>query len=138
MIKKFNTSNTKPVIDSTFKFSDLPKALLSNYKFFDGLSGGQLLILSSYDDNKSNINLSIENFKVKNAPGVVKLLSLADFGGLADLAEGEGLSFEKLEIMPWFTINYDPETGVITKKCEDSSKLGCRKGNTWCRVLYKL
>ncbi len=33
-----------------------------------------------------------------NAPGVVKLLSLADFGGLADLAEGEGLSFEKMEI----------------------------------------
>ena len=27
MIKKFNTSNTKPVIDSIFKFSDLPKAL---------------------------------------------------------------------------------------------------------------
>ena len=40
----------------------------------------------------------IENFKIVNAPGVVKLLSLADFGGLADLAEGEGLSFEKLEI----------------------------------------
>ena len=40
----------------------------------------------------------IENFKLVNAPGVVKLLSLADFGGLADLAEGEGLSFEKLEI----------------------------------------
>mgnify|MGYP007000241893 len=33
-----------------------------------------------------------------NAPGVVKLLSLADFGGLADLAEGEGLSFEKLDL----------------------------------------
>ena len=29
---------------------------------------------------------------------MVKLLSLADFGGLADLAEGEGLSFERLEI----------------------------------------
>ena len=27
MIEKFNTSNTKPVIDSIFKFSDLPKAL---------------------------------------------------------------------------------------------------------------
>ena len=40
----------------------------------------------------------IENFKIINAPGVVKLLSLADFGGLADLAEGEGLSFERLEI----------------------------------------
>ncbi len=29
---------------------------------------------------------------------MVKLLSLADFGGLADLAEGEGLSFEKLDL----------------------------------------
>ena len=40
----------------------------------------------------------IENFKVINAPGMVKLLSLADLGGLADLAEGEGLSFDILEI----------------------------------------
>ena len=29
---------------------------------------------------------------------MVKLLSLADLGGLADLAEGEGISFEILEI----------------------------------------
>ena len=29
---------------------------------------------------------------------MVKLLSLADLGGLADLAEGEGLSFDILEI----------------------------------------
>ena len=29
---------------------------------------------------------------------LLSFLSLADFGGLADLAEGEGLSFEKLEI----------------------------------------
>ena len=29
---------------------------------------------------------------------MVKLLSLADLGGLADLAEGEGLSFDVLEI----------------------------------------
>ena len=33
-----------------------------------------------------------------NAPGMVKLLSLADLGGLADLAEGEGISFDVLEI----------------------------------------
>ena len=33
-----------------------------------------------------------------NAPGMIKLLSLADLGGLADLAEGEGLSFDLLEI----------------------------------------
>ena len=29
---------------------------------------------------------------------MVKLLSLADLGGLADLAEGEGFSFDILEI----------------------------------------
>ena len=29
---------------------------------------------------------------------MVKLLSLADLGGLADLAEGEGLSFDILEV----------------------------------------
>ncbi len=79
-------------------YSDLPKPLLSNYKFFDGLTGGQLLILSSYDDNNSNVNLLIENFKVKDAPGLVKLLSLADFGGMVDALSGDGLSFEKLDI----------------------------------------
>ena len=79
-------------------YSDFPKPLLSNYKFFDGLTGGKLLILSSYDDNNSNVNLSIENFKVKDAPGLVKLFSLADFGGMVDALSGDGLSFEKLEI----------------------------------------
>ena len=79
-------------------YSDLPKTLLSNYKFFNGLSGGQLLFLSSYDDQKSESNLIIENFKVKDAPGLVKLLSLADFGGLVDAMSGDGLSFEKLEM----------------------------------------
>ena len=38
-------------------------------------------------DTSSNSKLKIENFKVVNAPGVIKLLSLADLGGLADLAE---------------------------------------------------
>ena len=79
-------------------YSDLPKPLLSNYKFFDGLSGGQLLIFSSYDDKNSSIDLSIENFKVKDAPGLVKLFSLADFGGMVDALSGDGLSFEKLEM----------------------------------------
>ena len=27
MINKFNSSNTKPIIDSIYKFEDLPKAL---------------------------------------------------------------------------------------------------------------
>ncbi len=79
-------------------YSDLTRPLLTEYNFFRGLSGGKLLFTSIIDNSKTSSNLKIENFKVKNAPGVVKLLSLADLGGLADLAEGEGLSFDLLEI----------------------------------------
>ena len=57
-----------------------------------------MLLTSNFNENLSESNLSIENFKVKNAPGFVKLLSLADLGGMADLVSGEGLSFEKMEI----------------------------------------
>lgn len=79
-------------------YSDLPQPLLSEYSFFKGLTEGILIFSSIIEENTSSSKLIIENFKVVNAPGVVKLLSLADFGGLADLAEGEGLSFEKMEI----------------------------------------
>ncbi len=79
-------------------YSDLPQPLLSEYNFFKGLSGGVLIFTSIIENNNSTSNLVIENFKLINAPGVVKLLSLADFAGLADLAEGEGLSFDKIDI----------------------------------------
>ena len=79
-------------------YSDLTRPLLTEYSFFNGLSGGKLLFTSIVDARKSNSKLKIENFKVINAPGLIRLLSLADLGGLADLAEGEGLSFDVLEI----------------------------------------
>ncbi len=79
-------------------YSDLPQPLLSEYSFFKGLSDGVLTFSSIIEGDTSTSKLVIDNFKIQNAPGVIKLLSLADFGGLADLAEGEGISFEKLEI----------------------------------------
>ncbi len=79
-------------------YSDLTRPLLTEFSFFKGLSGGKLLFTSIIEDKTSNSKLKIENFKVVNAPGVIQLLSLADLGGLADLAEGEGLSFDLLEI----------------------------------------
>ena len=79
-------------------YSDLPKPLLTEINFFKGLAEGKLLYSSIIDKNSSNSKLKIENFKMINAPGMVKLLSLADLGGLADLAQGEGLSFDTLEI----------------------------------------
>ena len=79
-------------------YSDFPKPLLTEYSFFKGLTGGKLLFTSIIDDKITNSKLKIENFKVVNAPGMVKLFSLADLGGLADLAEGDGLTFDVLEI----------------------------------------
>ena len=58
-----------------------------------------MLLNSIYDDKDSNSKLLIENFKVKNAPGLVKLLSLADFGGMVDAMSGDGLSFDRLEMV---------------------------------------
>ncbi len=79
-------------------YSDLTRPLLTEYSFFKGLSGGKLLYSSIIDENLSSSKLIIEDFKVINAPGMIKLLSLADLQGLADLAEGQGLSFDILEI----------------------------------------
>jgi hypothetical protein len=79
-------------------YSDLTSPLLTEYTFFKGLKGGKLLYTAIIGEKNFNSKLKIEKFNVVNAPGMVKLLSLADLGGLADLAEGEGLSFDILEI----------------------------------------
>ena len=82
--------NTKKQLEI---YSDIPQPLLSEYSFFKGLTGGKLLFSSLIGVDQSNSKLIIENFKIQNAPNLVKLLSIADFGGLADLAEGEGAFF---------------------------------------------
>jgi len=79
-------------------FSDFPEPLLSEYSFFKGLSGGKLIFTSSYKDINSDSKLIIEDFKLINAPGFMKLLTLADLGGMADLLSGDGISFNKMEM----------------------------------------
>ena len=76
-------------------YSDITKPLLTEYSFFKGLTGGKLLYSAIIDDN-SNFKTKYRNFKGVNT-GMVKLLTLADLGGLADLAQ-EGISFDTLEI----------------------------------------
>jgi len=118
-------------------YSDLTRPLLTEYSFFKGLSGGKLIYNSIIDGSKSTSKLKIENFKVINAPGVIKLLSLADLGGLADLAEGEGLSFDVLEIemeknQKFLKLNeilaLGPSMSVLMEGYQDENELTSLRG----------
>ena len=118
-------------------YSDLTRPLLTEYSFFNGLTGGKLLFTSVIDNTKSVSKLKIENFKVVNAPAVIKLLSLADLGGLADLAEGDGLSFDILEIDMEKSRNFlklneilalGPSMSVLMEGYQDENNLTSLRG----------
>ncbi len=87
--------NNKKILEV---YSDSPQALLTDYKFFEGIKGGKLLYNSIIDDSGSVSKITIENFKVIKAPTFATLLTLADLGGIADLLSGQGMSFDILEI----------------------------------------
>jgi hypothetical protein len=79
-------------------YSDLARPLIEDYKFFNGINEGNLFFTSVINDDVSNSNLVIENFKVINAPAFATLLTIADLNGIADLLSGDGISFDVLEI----------------------------------------
>ena len=79
-------------------YSDIATPLLSDFEFFKGLDGGNLLYLSEYDKKNSFNTLTVNNFKLNNAPALAKLLTLADLKGLTDSLKGEGISFDTLSI----------------------------------------
>ena len=133
-------------------YSDLTRPLLTEYSFFNGLSGGKLLFTSIIDESKANSKLKIENFKVINAPGLIKLLSLADLGGLVDLAEGDGLSFDILEINMETNNNFlkinemlalGPSMSVLMEGYQDENGLTSLRGTlvpakTLNRIISKI
>ena len=69
---KNDNKNNKKYLRGLFRYC---KPLLNEYSFFNGLSGGKLLYSSVIDETNSISKLKLENFKVVNAPGMVKLLS---------------------------------------------------------------
>ena len=72
--------------------------LLNEYKFFQGLEGGNLNYVSKFNKINSLNSLKINNFKLNKAPALAKILSLADLKGLTDTLKGEGISFDTLSI----------------------------------------
>ena len=87
-------------------YSDIAKPLVNSYEFFKGLDEGNLLYVSRSAHETSSSVLTIKNFKLNNAPGLAKLLSLADLKGLTDALKGEGISFDSLIIKYESTPNW--------------------------------
>ena len=105
--------NNKKILEV---YSDVPQALLTSYKFFEGIKGGKLLYTTVIKGTSSTSKITIENFKLTKAPLFATLLTLADLRGFADLLYGEGMRFDILEII----LNED--TNVI--KVEEILALG--------------
>jgi len=78
--------------------SDIAKPLVNSYEFFEGLEGGNLIYVSKSNKENSSGVLEIKKFKLNKAPGLAKLLSLADLKGLTDALKGEGITFDSLVI----------------------------------------
>ena len=100
--KKFLDISLKKNDENTLKifeiYSDIPDPFIKEYDFFRGVIGGKLTFISSFDKRSSTNQMIMEKFKIKDAPGFLKLLSLADLKGLADAAKGNGVSFDELQI----------------------------------------
>jgi len=79
-------------------YSDIAVPLLNDYKFFQGLEGGNLIYVSKFNKKNSSNVLTINNFKLNKAPALAKLLTLADLKGLTDTLKGDGIAFDTLAI----------------------------------------
>ncbi len=93
-LKKFENTDEK-ILEV---YSDIAMPLLNEYKFFQGLEGGNLNYVSKFNKINSLNSLKINNFKLNKAPALAKILSLADLKGLTDTLKGEGISFDTLSI----------------------------------------
>ena len=97
-----NFTYTKDEIDGkkvTTIFSDFAKPFVKKFDFVNGFEGGKLDFISTeLNDELSNSELRIYDFKVKDMPVLTKLLSLASLQGIADLATGEGIRFNEFDM----------------------------------------
>ena len=112
--KKNNFTFTIDEIDGkkvTIIFSDIAKPFVKKFKFIKGFENGKLDYTSTeINDELSNSELRIYDFKLKDMPALTKLLSLASLQGIADLATGEGIRFDEFDMF------FDNSNNLITIK----------------------
>jgi len=81
--------------------SDDAGAVARTFDLYPDLVGGELVVDGSYDDSRPGHPLSgrlrINDYQVRNAPALARLLTVAALTGILDLLRGEGVSFSALE-----------------------------------------
>jgi len=92
------TVNTKGNDKVTTLFLDQAKPIVRRYKFIKGFEEGKLDFYSSNNGEESSSTLKIYNFKLKELPGLTKVLTLASLQGIADILSGEGIRFDEFEM----------------------------------------
>ena len=94
----FGISPSDDVRDFTMKSSD-SGAMLRDFGLADGLVGGKFLMAGSISDaGKMSSTITIDNFKLNDAPLLARLLSIASLTGIVDELQGDGISFSKLRL----------------------------------------
>ena len=92
----------------TTVFTNYAKPLVKKYNFIKGFDGGALDFYSVSKDKKTNSNLKLYDFKLKEVPALTKLLTLASLQGIADLLSGEGIRFSEFEM------KFNNDKGIMT------------------------
>ena len=82
----------------TTLFLDKAEPIVKRYKFIKGYEEGSLDFYSLKKGNISKSTLKIYDFKLKELPGLTKLLTLASLQGIADILSGEGIRFNEFEM----------------------------------------
>ena len=94
---KFTVNSNDNEKVTTF-YSDHASPFIQRFNFIKGFDEGSLDFNSSKIGNKTNSNLKIYDFKIKEVPVLTKLLTLASLQGIADLLSGEGIRFNEFEM----------------------------------------
>ena len=100
-----NTSENKKI---TTLFLDRAEPIVKRYKFIKGFKGGKLDYYSSSNGKETSSTLKIYDFKLKELPGLTKILTLASLQGIADILSGEGIRFDEFEM------NYKNKKDLMT------------------------
>jgi hypothetical protein len=107
-------------------------AVLRTLDIYENMVGGELALTGQFDDALPDQplkgTLDVRDYRVVNAPGLVKAVSILALTGILDSLQGEGLAFDQL-VLPF---NY--EDGIF--ELRDAKATGASLGFTASGKVY--